>query len=121
MAKFSLAQSLSELRKERKSCDELFASAHSDLRNAVSRMIEHKLLILYYYMIAICCEAGGIGVDNSQIYTLKIYELLSELPNKERVRLFSPLIKVDMLFDEFANEVRAFEARNNGRALHQRA
>jgi tetratricopeptide (TPR) repeat protein len=115
IAKFSLAQALQEQRKDRSLCEKLYVDAYSELRNAVSRMIEHKSLILFYYMIAICCEGGRIGADNTQIYTLKIYELLSELPHKEQVRLFSPLTKTDLTFDRFSDEVRKFEATSSQR------
>jgi tetratricopeptide (TPR) repeat protein len=109
IAKFSLAQVLYERGKDRARYLTLFNEVFGEIRGAVAQITEAKILMMNYYILAICCALGEVPNEMPSLYTMRIYELVPNLPNPGELRIFSPRTKNDLRVPDFIKEVQEFE------------
>jgi hypothetical protein len=115
--KFSLAQVLYMQQKERgrigieskEHYHDLFLDTFKNIKSQIGQITEAKILMMYYYILAICCLWGEIENEIPQMYIMRIYELRPQLPNYSSLRIFSPLSKNDLTVDEFLKEIEQFQ------------
>ncbi len=108
-AKLSLAQILFQTNRDSAQQCDLFTSVFITAKGVISNITEAKILIMYYYIMMICCKFGKITNEISGVYAMRIYELVPKLPQPERLRIFSPATKADLTVQEFISEVQNFE------------
>ena len=108
-AKLSLAQILYQTNREPAKQHALFASVFVATREKIRKITEAKILIMSYYIMMICCSLGKITNEISGVYAMRIYELVPKLPQPERLRIFSPATKADLIVQDFITEVQNFE------------
>ena len=108
IAKLSLAQTLQRQNRGTSERVRLFAEVLEELKTRVARITEAKIRMMYYYMLAICAENARVA-DDPRVYTLRLYELVPELPEPKQLRIFSPLTKLDLTVPAFLGEVADFE------------
>lgn len=88
---------------------DIFRSVFTEIKTKISQIVEAKILIMYYYILAICCHYAEIENEIPQLYLMRIYELRPKLPNYEDLRIFSPLSKGDLSVGEFMKEIEEFQ------------
>lgn len=116
ITQFSLAQALSKkekrdiTEKDRKEMSDLFSQVYRKVRIKIGETNEAKILIMLYYILAICAKA--LNIDFRQ-YLLNIYEKGGQLPSlnngEKKIRIYSPYTKNDLTYDELKIELEAFE------------
>src|SRR5262245_19966810 len=75
---------------------------------------------MHYAIMTICCALAAIKNELPSFYAMRTYELAATIPlsRRARMRIFSPISKVDLTVDAFIAEVRTFES---GTAPHTEA
>jgi tetratricopeptide (TPR) repeat protein len=106
---FSLAQLRRAELGESPEAEELFGEAFRYIQVKVSTTIEGRILLMLYYMLAICCKEGNIRGEIPQTYLALIFREVSSLNQGSETRIFSPTKKNDCTLDEFISEVRLFQ------------
>jgi len=86
-----------------------FLYAFKAIKKKVGQITEAKILMMYYYILAICSIYGEIENEIPQIYIMRIFELRPRLPEDNNLRIYSPLTKNDLTVDEFIVEVEDFQ------------
>jgi len=112
-AKLSLAQLLHMQGREEVKQKKLFLDVFSIMKDKVSNITETKIMMMNYYIMVICCSYGKIPNELPSIYAMKVYELVPRLPDASRIKIFSPLSKVDLGKDTFILELKDFDKVNN--------
>lgn len=112
--KFSLGQALYLIDREKGQSSrdryfDLFFGAFKQIKSSIGKITEAKILMMYYYILAICVEYGEIENEAPQVYLLRIYELRTRLPEDERLRIYSPMTKNDLIVEDFVKEVELFQ------------
>ena len=93
--------------------DKLFKQIFEALKIKVGQTDEAKILVMLYYIMAICCKESKIPNADTQRYISEIYEAARYLPrydkaNKENIRIFSPLTKRDLVYPYLLEEIEKF-------------
>jgi hypothetical protein len=88
----------------------LFKNAFSQVKGKIAETTEAKILMMLYYILAICCKEAEIKEENPRVYVLGIYREVPNLPSKEKIRVFSPSTKNDLGYKDFLREVQEFES-----------
>ncbi|OED34853.1 hypothetical protein AB832_06790 [Flavobacteriaceae bacterium (ex Bugula neritina AB1)] len=89
----------------------LFKKTLRKIKLKIGETNETKILIMLFYINAICMKELGIDLDRIQYYIDKIYEHGKDLPSIEEYRVYSPLTKNDLSYPALRNEVIQFENR----------
>lgn len=108
---FSLAQALVERNNSGDSTQatKLFKSVYVTVIDKLTQVTEVKILIMLYYILAICIAEGKVAPEPAKIYILRIFELIPSLPPYPDLRIFSPLSKNDLILNEFKEEINKFQ------------
>lgn len=93
----------------RKQHEELFKRAFILTKEKLSYTSESKILMMLYYLLAICCSEIKIKEESPKSYLLEIYKEASNLSSKKKITIFSPLTKNNLSFSDFLIEVQEFE------------
>jgi tetratricopeptide (TPR) repeat protein len=118
IVKFSLAQA-QFMRQQEKSIStsageryrKLFQEVFQNIKGRLYSVTEAKILMMYYYILAICCAYGEIENEIPQLYIMRVHEMRPNLPSDPELRIFSPLTKNDLGVDEFIGEVEQFQGQ----------
>lgn len=108
---FSLAQIEWHIGDPNERCMRLFRQAFVLIQQKSSQTVEGRILMMLYYMMAICCYRGEIVGEIPQSYISLIFREASSLNNSGGVFVFSPVEKQAKLVSEFLSEVRAFQSK----------
>lgn len=95
---------------DREIFNDLFRKVFVQVREKIAGTTEAKILMMLYYMLAICCKEAKIEGENPKMYLLEIHREVGNLPSKEKLKIFSPLTKNDFIYKEFLKEVNEFES-----------
>ena len=87
-----------------------FARVFEQIKTFVGSTTEAKILMMYYFMLAIAATYGDVEAELAPLYLLRVQELRSDLPRVQDLRIFSPFTKRDLPVREFLKEVEEFEA-----------
>ncbi len=119
LTKFSYAQALAEKTRRRipeverleaeKLARQLFSEAYAIVKVKIGETTETKILLMLYYILLICCQELDLGSDKIARFISKIYEKGAELPSIEGYRIYSPLTKNDLTYEELKQEIQVFE------------
>ena len=71
----------------------MFLDVFQKLKSQLYRITEAKIVMMYYYILAICCAYGKIESEIPQLYIMRIHEIRPNLPSHPDLRVFSPLTK----------------------------
>lgn len=107
-ARLALAQLLQRSDRGKEERRTLFADVFRDAKVIVSSVTEAKILVMYYYIMLICCSLGEISEEAPGSYVTRIFEMIPRLPKLTSLRIFSPRSKSDLTVLEFTNEVQGF-------------
>lgn len=86
----------------------LFQEVSSILRVKVGETTEPKILMMLYYILAICAKEAK-GTESPTRYLAQVFEQGGRLPPVTEFRIFSPLTKNDLTYMELKKELKAFE------------
>ena len=108
---FSLAQIEWHIGDPHGRCIQLFGEAFVLIQQKSSQTVEGRILMMLYYLMAVCCYRGAIVGEMPQSYLSLIFREASSLNNSEGVFIFSPVEKRGKTLTEFLSEVRAFQSK----------
>jgi tetratricopeptide (TPR) repeat protein len=114
IVKFSLAQAQFMRQREKPVSSlsnghrDLFLQVFQKMKGELYRITEAKILMMNYYVLAICCAYGEIDNEIPQLYTMRIHEIRPNLPSDPDLRIFSPWTKNDLTVNDFFKEVEEF-------------
>lgn len=106
---FTLSQALYLQNLSKEEYLEYFLKTFKKIKSSIGDIKEAKILMMYYYILAICAEYGEIENEIPQMYLLRIYELRNNLPEYPNLRIYSPQTKNDLLVKDFISEVEVFQ------------
>lgn len=124
LSKFSLAQALTTCanREDRRGTDgtifrkkgkQLFSEVYPLVTEKIGSTIEAKILMMLYYILAICIKEGQIPGELPQTYLTQIFPEVGNLDAKRMTRIFSPRTKNDLFYADFLKEVQRYQQRLN--------
>lgn len=119
LAMFSYAQALILASKSDGTLDEdklakknnaqsLFRKVFDLVQTKTGSTIEAKIQIMYFYILVICCVEGELEGEQEKRYLTKIFEKEMELPKHSNYRIFSPLTKNDLTYNELVSEIKNY-------------
>lgn len=110
--KLKMGLNLSDL--DKKNMQDDVMEVYRTIRKKVGDTTETKIVIMYYYILAICEKMLKILDPHfaAQDFIDEIYELKKQIPNpleveetSQEIRIYSPYSKQDLTFDEIISEL----------------